>query len=375
MNSNKSFIILGGAELPWIYPLGVALCQFGKTTIIRLGASTSFFPPKVEWPFNNKPERLTRLSWNYPPGFNGKLSYFFTPLIRSRVKNLIQSHVELTGDYPFIITPYPKFFPYLERANTQRLIYWNYDDLSVEKSEEGRSYLSEEDRLVLKAKVIFCCSKNQMECFHNRFQEKQNQIFHLPHGVHELFIDPIPSRTAYRNTVCVVGCLSARYDWQLIHKVVTRLSTIKFRFVGNIERKRKAEWADYMEKVLALNNVEHITGLFHRETPPYFWSSQVNWMPYNTHLQFVRASCPLKLMDGIASGRSVISADVPECSLYPDWVKIYRTADEAIVLILEALSADLKSNREAQVQFALENTWSVRINKMVSILNHVIDNS
>ena len=100
MSKKRTFVILGGAELPWIYPLGVALSKAGFTTAIRLGVSRSLFSHKVAWPFEENPENFNRVSWTYPPGFNGTLSCFFTFFIRARLKKLIRYHVRLSGEHP-----------------------------------------------------------------------------------------------------------------------------------------------------------------------------------------------------------------------------------------------------------------------------------
>ena len=275
---------------------------------------------------------------------------------------------------PFVITSDPKFLPYLQYVDPSCLIYLNYDDLSVEHPLTGYSYLPEEEKLIGQVSTIFCSSYNQKIQFEQRFEDKTKSIFHLPHGVNELFIYPELLPSFNEQTVCAVGVLSSRYDWKLIYDVAIKLPNVKFLFVGNIANvttsQKELEWKQNLNKVLSLSNVSHLAGLPHRETPQYFWTSSVNWMPYQANLRFVQAGCPLKLMDGIASGRPVISADVPECRLYPEWVCIYKSADEAVALITHALaeSPESQQRREDQIHFAWNNTWAVRAKKMLDIL-------
>ena len=355
MSKKMSFIILGGGELPWIYPLGTALSQHGFTSIIRLGAVSSIGRRKIEWPFEEVPDHFERLAWTYPPGFNGKLSIIFKWFIRKRLNRLIQQHKKISGEFPFIITPYPNFFSYIKDIDPNRIAYLNYDLLDM----------PEEDALVNYANIIFCSSHHQACRFSDRYGDKKDNIFHLPHGVNTHFIDPEPMRAAHPNTVCAVGYLSNRYDWVMIHEVVARLPHVQFLFVGDIDKTVQG-----LDAVLKLSNVSHIAGLLHRETSNYFWQSAVNWMPYKVELKFVQACCPLKLMDGLASGRPVISADVPECRLYPKWVGIYKTADEAVDLLLSALSEGKPTTRRVQqMQFALNYTWAVRAEKIVAVVS------
>jgi hypothetical protein len=69
-------------------------------------------------------------------------------------------------------------------------------------------------------------------------------------------------------------------------------------------------------------------------------------------------------MDGIASGRPIISTDIPECRLYPEWISIVHSAEDAIVLIHNQLGWSEKSEADEkslkQLEFAHQNTWQVR---------------
>lgn len=371
--NQRSFIIFGGAELPWIYPLGVELSRLGPTTLIRLGASLPLIRRRPVWPFDDSTENLERLSWNYPPGFNGKLARIFTRAIRARLNRIILHHKNSLGELPFIITPYPTFLPYLEDLDASRLIYLNYDDLSVDLGPAGYTHMPEEGTIACRANTILCSSQYQTVQFCDRFKDKSHSIFHMPHGVNELFINPEPLCSPNLNTVCSIGYLSSRYDWKLIHDVIIRLPDVQFLFVGDIVTKGQGvEWLQWLNATLKLTNVLHITGLPHRETVKYFWRSSVNWMPYKADLRFVKASCPLKLMDGLASGRPIISADVPECRLYPDWVSIYNDCNEAVDMLRIALeklgSPGAIALTLRQIEFARDNTWASRAAAIGSIL-------
>lgn len=47
-------------------------------------------------------------------------------------------------------------------------------------------------------------------------------------------------------------------------------------------------------------------------------------------------------MDGIASVRPILSTDIPECRLYPDWITIFDLIEDTIALIHEQLIARTK---------------------------------
>jgi hypothetical protein len=78
-------------------------------------------------------------------------------------------------------------------------------------------------------------------------------------------------------------------------------------------------------------------------------------------------------MDGIASGRPVLSTDIPECRLYPDWIRVFHSVTEAIALLRqqlhEAATFTGQEKQRQQNQFALQQTWQHRAKTLVSLLS------
>lgn len=370
----KAFVVLE-AELPWVYPLALELGECGPTVAVSLGASGVPFRRKVSWPFEDPDGRVTNEVWTYPPGFNGTLAPLFNRSVRARLQRAILVLRSRSGESPYIVTPYPPFFPYVRDVEPSRVVYLNYDDYAVSAGPGRWSDMPHEAALVKHAGTVVCSASYQVTRFKEKFSGKRDAVFHLPHGVHESFLNPAPLRPPEPNTLCSVGNLTSRYDWKLIHEVATRLPEVTFCFVGNVDTpgnaKQREDWLRWLALVLGLPNVVHVPCLRHRDTAPYYWNSAANWMPYTTDLRFVKACSPLKIPDGLASGRPIISSAVPECQLYPDWISIYRDADEAVSLIRAAVApgrcADQVRVRE-QIAFAQLNTWAIRARRLVEIL-------
>jgi glycosyltransferase involved in cell wall biosynthesis len=283
-----------------------------------------------------------------------------------------------TGVEPVVVVPYPNFFTYVRDVQPSSLVYWNYDDYSLDDS--GASIESvDEANLASHAGTILCSSHYQSVRFRERLPKKAHDVFHFPHGTHRSFINPHPSRRPKPDTVCCVGYLSSRYDWNLIHEVVKRLPHVRFYFVGDIVKRGNhglgGRWVTQLYETLRLNNVIHKQGLRHQESKSYYWDTAVNWMPYKADLAFVRASCPLKLSDGLSSGRPIVSADIVECGLHPNWVTTYTGADEADDRIRTALEASGESSgterAHAQVAYARRQTWAMRAKGFLDILQRL----
>jgi len=360
--NKRSFIILGGAGLPWVYPLAMELGKSSPTVAINLMAAMPLAGNVSRWSYDD-PEGLTqRETWSYIPGFSSKLKCIFRPLIKNRLNILMKALYRRTGKQPYVIVMFPWDHPYVSDVDSDHLIYLNYDDYSVNEKNPM------EKQLVQQAGTILCSSISQTKRFQNGFPHRKSDIFHFPHGVHNAFINNHPDHSFDVNSVCIVGMLTVRYDWKLIYEVVTQLSEVIFYFVGDLgvgqQVGQRSGWEKLQHSVLRLHNVSHIQGLKHNQTSSYYWKAPVNWIPYMASMPFVRACSPLKLPDGLASGHQIISADVPECRLYPEWVSIYKNTHEAVDLISTALkkanTIDATQRRRAQIEFARKNSWAYR---------------
>jgi hypothetical protein len=77
-------------------------------------------------------------------------------------------------------------------------------------------------------------------------------------------------------------------------------------------------------------------------------------------------------MDGIATGRPMISTDVPECQLYPEWINVFHSPEKAVNLIRQQLN--LVGTQEAfdksiqQLKFAEQQTWQARSETLINLL-------
>jgi hypothetical protein len=359
-------VFLGGASCH--RPLAEALAGSGAVWWVELGVQQAH----ARQPAARKPSGLRDLTWTYPPGFNGMLAPLFRRSIFNRVRALERQVKDETGAWPTFITAYPKFADYLADVAPDRLVYYNEDDHSRTEAGGERTEIPSEAQLVARAGRILCASYYQLEQFQQRFPDKRTQLFHLPHGVLAPAINPEPGRPA-RRSVVIIGTLSRRYDWRVIHDVAAALPDVRFEFIGEIDAAERgyAESKERLDRVLALPNVERRPLSSEVDNARQTWDCVLNWMPYDATLPFNLASCPLKLFTGIASGRPILSAAIPECLRYPEWVRAYRDADEAVGIIRTVLnpadSAAAARHAEAQVAFARTNTWQDRAVEFLNI--------
>lgn len=362
---NFSYLFLGGDNIV-LYPLACALAKVCPSIAISLRA-TYKFSRKVSWPYLDHGVPIEKRIWSYPPGFNSKFNFIFNFAIRARLNQAISELSQQSGKPVIVVISDVSLLKYVEHIASDRLIYLNYDENPYEF------------RPLNRAGLVLCSSIFQTRKFQHFFPLKKSNIVHFPHGVYEKAINPQCSPSQLEKAVCIAGYLSSRYNWHLIYELVLRLPYVDFFFVGQIqEGARQGEYVDWhviMQRVLKLPNVNHVNSLknFNNETRHFYWRSFASWIPYDVNLSFNQACCPIKLFDGLASGHPIISADVPECRLYPDWIDVYKNADEAFTLISRILSKvntpEQEQRQRRQIAFAQNNTWEKRAETLMEIID------
>jgi teichuronic acid biosynthesis glycosyltransferase TuaH len=371
--ANKG-IVFFGASSAWTFSIAMEMSKLTPVTAIEFSTSNVLTGSAFRWPYKNH-ENIERCEvWKYPPGFNGALAPIYNKRIKARLNRLVAEMEKLHGLPPFLFTPYPWYSPYLEDISSTDIVYYNYDDYFAYSSSRNHSRERQEERLVKKAGTIFCSSIYQTTRFKKKYAIRQHDIFHIPHGVSPIFFNLNPAKLSRANTVSLIGGQIQRLDWDLINEVISSLSRVEFVFVGfdEILSNKKNQKTDVIKKIFSRFNVVKIPTVEQDKVPLYYRNSAINWIPYDITSPFNAGCCPTKIMDGLASGQPMISADLAECRLYPEWVNIYKNVDEAVNLITKILEkADKPSARilkKKQIDFVRKNTWAIRAKRVVGIL-------
>jgi glycosyltransferase involved in cell wall biosynthesis len=362
-----SFLFLS-ANTPWVYALAEALVKYHTTHATRFYDWSNYRRLRPTWPNTNPLSLLKRSMHVLPPGYAGHLERLFRPYLQTSIQRWCQQLQKTSGEHPWVVAPYPYLAPWVRNVPSQRLIYYNLDDYVLYQPSRKERILELEEELLERAAITLCLSQSQVEVLQKRYPNKAERIHHYPLGVVDSYLNLQPEQPPQPMTVGYVGNLIERMDWRLIYQVAQACPEITFIFVGGLDGfaggNSGQNWQLEREAVLALSNVRHIGKVPQAQVTQYYWSFAVNWIPYVVTHPFNQAACPTKIMDGIASGRPIVSTDIPECRLYPEWINIFHSVEEAIAQIRRQLSVAEKpeagEKRLKQLEFARQHTWSIR---------------
>jgi len=372
---NWRFVVLG-ANTPWVYALAEALAHEHSATAIGVYDWRTYYRNKVAWPNRPTPNRLDRRIWLFPPGFLGCFYSLFSRIMARRLRRTLAQAAGGVPECTWLIAPYPWLAPPQIPGDFPNLIYYNLDDYAIYRPERAAEIRRQEARTIERSRLVSCLALQQVRHFQSRPGVRPEAIRHFPLGVTAELLAPLAGVRIEADTVAYVGNLGDRVDWRLVFEVAKSLPEVRFSFAGGLEEMTgsgdRADWLDWRSTAFRLPNVRHQPMVPQEQVGKYYWSAAINWIPYDAEHPFNIASCPTKIMDGLASGRPLLSTAVSECLLYPDHIRIFRSASEAGELIQQTtkslVQGQWNKRRLAQLQFVREHVWSKRAELLVEWL-------
>jgi len=159
-----------------------------------------------------------------------------------------------------------------------------------------------------------------------------------------------------------------------VAEVVKVCPELKFNFVGGSEEDslnpgNKPGWITKRQEVFSRSNVSAVGKVPQALIADWAWHAGINCMPYDQSHPFNIASCPTKIMDYLASGRPVLSTPVPECTLYPEWIRVEHQMERTSQWLKASAVNPVRYNA-AQVRFAASNRWSDRADMLLQTLHN-----
>ncbi len=362
-NTDVSSFLFLHADTPWVYTLAGRLAERHAVHAVQFSDWLVYWRQQPSWPSNGRAAAMRHTMKVLPTGYAGRLAWIARPFVRRTVDGWRAALREESGTEPWVVVCYPYAAPWTRNVPDERLIYYNLDEYTLYRPERAERIRANEAELVERAAHTICLSQYQVDALGDRHPDQVDRISHFPLGVQESFLHPEPATPPTPHSVVYVGNVGRRVDWSLVANVVERCPELTFTVVGGpIDEAPSADWEHERARVLQQPNVEHPGRVPQEEVPTYYHANAVNWIPYNLNHPFNRASCPTKIMDGIASGRPVVSTSVPECRQYPEWITIAddpKTTAE-VLRARAARRAHDPDRARRQVAFARKHTWKER---------------
>jgi glycosyltransferase involved in cell wall biosynthesis len=359
---HPAFLFLS-VNAPWIASLADSVAQSAVVRRVRFLDWYNYARLRPDWSHASIEDRSLK-TIALPPGYAGMLEPVFRPVIRFWLSCWIHNLEVEAQSRPFVVCPYPYLAPWVRDVAADRLIYYNFDDYRLYNPLKAKMIEKLEDELVRRSTQVFCASNKQAEGLRARHPEKAERITHLCNGVPDAFFGDDFSSATKGLPVGYVGNLSDRVDWRFVLETVRLRPDVTFKFAGAHDA-LIPELATIRSEVFELPNVQYVGKIPQAEVGRFIQTCSMTWIPYAIDHPFNVVSCPTKIMDGLASGRPVLSTPVPESLLHRPIVHIVNTPAE----VAEKISCVLEhADPERQLSYAREFTWQRQAEKFVTSL-------
>lgn len=166
-----------------------------------------------------------------------------------------------------------------------------------------------------------------------------------------------------RPIIGVVGTLQYWIDFQLLREIAQARPQWSLVLVGPRGRLGQVDLVEGLPNVHVLGRRPYDT------VPAYVKAFDVCLNPYV--LDGTAENCsPLKLYEYVASGKPVVSVDMPEARQFGDAVLIGRGLDDMIAKIEQALAPSMNTPAavSARMDAALPHSWASRLQNMEAVL-------
>lgn len=299
-----------------------------------------------------------------------KLNFFFINMVIKRfINNWDFCNPIIIGSCNMLFLKYIKY--YRRKSN---LIIYDWADLY-----SANQYLSPKDsRIICRmekklselADIVFVVSNN----LYNRSKKTNPNTYLLPNGVdfdhfyqvNSSEIKIAPDMVKIKPPIIgYTGALKPSFDFNLICYIAKNNPNWSIVLIGPPRKDDRI-----LEEVKSMKKYRNIFLLGEKPyelLPNYIKKFNVCILPYKK-IKYTDYFDPLKLYEFLATGKPIVSSDYPAARRFKSVISISNNYNGFVEHIKKILRQKNHKNMYKQIEMAEYNSWDVRINEMVSIV-------
>ncbi|WP_060666662.1 glycosyltransferase family protein [Bacillus sp. CHD6a] len=166
--------------------------------------------------------------------------------------------------------------------------------------------------------------------------------------------------TKENNIIGYIGAWAPWVDEALIRKLAYALPTIQIILIG-IEFDKKFRLHD-------IPNITYLGHLPHDQLALHLSTFSVCLIPFKVN-SITLATNPVKMYEYLATGKPVVSTNLPECRKYEEVISIASSHLEFIAKVKNYLKTP--GDETLRRHIALSNTWEHRCNSILSLIDNI----
>lgn len=251
----------------------------------------------------------------------------------------------------------PTAAEYIDKLGAELTVYYCTDEWSQFSYVDKDRIVAMERDILRKVDVVFATSRGLLE----RKRQYNPEAYLASHGVdYEHFAAAMREETPLAPELRgvkgpVIGFFGLVQDW------------IDVELFGYLAEKRP-DWTicvigkslvdvSFLKKY---PNVLLVDRRPYAELPKYCKGFDVGLCPFRINDLTLHVN-PIKLREYLSAGLPVVSTDIPECRLNPEWTRIGRTHEEFLAQVDAALREDSPEARRRRSDAMREETWEKKV--------------
>ncbi len=156
------------------------------------------------------------------------------------------------------------------------------------------------------------------------------------------------------------GAITEWLDFDLMEYIIKENRDKNYVFIGSLNTKN-------IRKLYKYSNVFFLGEVSHDELPGYLAYFDVCTIPFILN-DLIKSTNPVKFYEYIASGKPVVSVDLPELKQYEDICYLAKDKEEFSKGIFKALCEDDVELIKKRKVVAKENSWDNRVEELIKIV-------
>lgn len=253
----------------------------------------------------------------------------------------------------------------IDKLEERLVCYDCIDEYSAYPGVNKKVYLRLEENILDKADLVFTSSR----ILFSEKQKRNPNTYYTPNPCDfSLFVEanredlniPIDIKDLSRPIIGFFGEINYKIDIQLIKHVAISKPSWSIVLIGPVV-------GISISELKRMNNISFLGYKQKNKLPFYLKFFDVCIIPYVLN-DYTKRISPLKIYEYFASGKPVVSTNIPECRNFEGLIRIAKDKNEFIYQIERALNGDDRSMAEEKILLAKQNTWGKKIEKLLLLI-------
>ncbi|MBY0118828.1 glycosyltransferase [Paenibacillus sp. FSL L8-0435] len=275
---------------------------------------------------------------------------------------IIQNIIDKSEEEVIIICYLPSQINIIDRLSGNFKVVYDCegDQIDLEPSYQTSKKEQGNEKLMLRRAEVVTCTSSAL--YLTKKINNEN-VYLMRNAVNiEDFMDEASMPTELLSIpeprICYIGAVNERFDEELFYKLVRSNKDKSFVVIGNT---LEGMLTNAEDNLYILGEKKHV------ELSSYLQHMNVGIIPYKDDTELSINCNPIKLYEYVMNGLPVVATNIPELILELNSIKISQDFDSFNQILNKSLN--LEVDWKLRNEFVSLNTWTVRCEQLLKILN------